>query len=207
MSASDQAYEFIKRGILTGDLVPSTFLTEGQLAEEVGVSRTPVREALLRLQAEGMVELFPKKGALVVPATPREAREIFEARSLIEEWAAGQVWSQRTEAVPALQEKLDEMVAAMKADDIGAFSTADRAFHEVIVEAAGNSVITRQYRHLRDRQIVIVAGNMRADKSRMTDSVKQHRGLVELLTSGTRATFVRACREHVSHATGLVASR
>lgn len=207
MSASDQAYEFIKRGILTGDLVPSTFLTEGQLAEEVGVSRTPVREALLRLQAEGMVELFPKKGALVVPATPQEAREIFEARSLIEEWAAGQVWSQRAEAVPALQEKLDEMVAAMKADDIGAFSTADRAFHEVIVEAAGNSVITRQYRHLRDRQIVIVAGNMRADKSRMTDSVKQHRGLVELLTSGTRATFVRACREHVSHATGLVASR
>lgn len=207
MSASDQAYEHVKQGILSGDLAASTFLTEGQLALEVGVSRTPVREALLRLQAEGMVELFPKKGALVVPATPQEARETFEARSLIEEWAAERVWARRAEAVPTLRQKLAEMIAAMRADDIGAFSSADRAFHEVIVEEAGNSVITRQYRHLRDRQIVIVAGSMRADKSRMTTSVRQHRELLQILESGTRAAFVRACREHVAHATGLVAGR
>ncbi|GGB27036.1 GntR family transcriptional regulator [Flexivirga endophytica] len=207
MSASDKAYEFVKQGILSGALAPSTFLTEGQLADEVGVSRTPVREALLRLQAEGMVELFPKKGALVVAATPREARETFEARGLIEEWAAGQVWPRRADTVPTLHEKLDQMCAALKADDIGAFSVADRAFHEVIVEAAGNSVIARQYRHLRDRQIVIVAGSMRADKSRMASSVKQHKELVQLLETGTRAAFVRACREHVAHATSLVTSR
>ena len=84
MSASDKAYEHVKAGILSGDIAPSTFLTEGQLADEVGISRTPVREALLRLQAEGMVELFPKKGALVVAPTPQETREVFEARALIE---------------------------------------------------------------------------------------------------------------------------
>ncbi|GAB3491536.1 GntR family transcriptional regulator [Flexivirga sp.] len=207
MSASDKAYEFVKTGILAGDLAPSTFLTEGQLAEEIGISRTPVREALLRLQAEGMVELFPKKGALVVPATPQEARETFEARSLIEEWAAGRVWPRRAETIPTLQEKLEEMVAAMRADDIGTFSAADRAFHEVVVEAAGNSVIARQYRHLRDRQIVIVAGSMRADRSRMANSVKQHRELLQLLETGSRASFVRACRDHVAEATSLVTAR
>ncbi|WP_446666138.1 GntR family transcriptional regulator [Flexivirga sp. B27] len=207
MSASDTAYDFIKQGILSGDLAPSSFLTEGQLAEEVQVSRTPIREALLRLQTEGMVELFPKKGALVVPATPREARETFEARSLIEEWAAEKVWPHRSEIVATLHAKVDQMVAAKRADDIGRFSAADREFHEVIVEAAGNSVIARQYRHLRDRQIVIVAGSMRADKSRMATSVKQHRDLLLLLESGTRAAFVRACREHVTYATSLVGSR
>lgn len=207
MSASDRAYEHVKSGILAGDLAPSTFLTEGRLAEEIGISRTPVREALLRLQAEGMVELFPKKGALVVPATAQEARETFEARALIEEWAAGQVWSDRTQTIPTLRERLDDMVVAMKADDIGTFSAADRAFHEVIVEAAGNSVIARQYRHLRDRQIVIVAGSMRADRSRMARSVKQHRELLRLLETGSRAAFVRACREHVADATNLVAAR
>lgn len=207
MSASDKAYQHVKDGILVGDIRPSTFLTEGQLAEEVGISRTPVREALLRLQAEGMVELFPKKGALVVAPTPQEMREVFEARSLIEEWAAARMWARREDAIPALRERLDEMSAAMKIDDAGAFSAADRAFHEVIVESAGNSVIARQYTHLRDRQIVIVAGNLRGDKPRMTKSMRQHRELLRLLESGTKSQFVHACSEHVTYAGSLAGTR
>lgn len=207
MSASDKAYEHVKGGILAGDVLPNTFLTEGQLAEQIGISRTPVREALLRLQAEGMVELFPKKGALVSAPTPRETREVFEARALIEEWAASQMWARRAEAAPALHAKLDQMSAALKDDDVSTFSAADRAFHEVIVEAAGNTVITRQYRHLRDRQIVIVAGNLRGDKPRMTQSLRQHRELLRLLESGTKTQFVHACREHVNYATSLAVTR
>lgn len=207
MSASDTAYEFIKDGVLSGQIEPGTFVTEGQLADEVGISRTPVREALLRLQAEGMVELFPKKGALVTAPTPQETREVFEARGLIEEWAASQMWARRADTVPVLHQRLDEMAAALKADDVSTFSSADRAFHEVIVEAAGNSVITRQYRHLRDRQIVIVAGNLRGNRSRMTMSLRQHRELLRVLESGTRTAFVRACRDHVSYAGGLATTR
>ena len=207
MSASDKAYEHVKGGILAGDIAPGSFLTEGQLAEEVGISRTPVREALLRLQAEGMIELFPKKGALVVAPTPQEMREVFEARALIEEWAAGQMWARRDEALPRLRGKLDEMSAAMKIDDVSAFSAADRAFHEVIVEAAGNSVIARQYSHLRDRQIVIVAGNLRGDRPRMTKSLRQHRDLLRLLESGSKAQFVHACSDHVAYAGSLAGTR
>jgi DNA-binding GntR family transcriptional regulator len=207
MSASDKAYEHVKGRILAGDITPSSFLTEGHLAEEIGISRTPVREALLRLQAEGMVELFPKKGALVVAPTPREMREVFEARALIEEWAAGQMWSRRDDALPALREKLDQMSSAMKVDDVSAFSAADRAFHEVIVDSAGNSVITRQYCHLRDRQIVIVAGNLRGDKPRMTKSLRQHRELLRLLEAGSKAQFVHACSEHVAYAGTLAGTR
>ncbi|RNI21707.1 GntR family transcriptional regulator [Flexivirga caeni] len=207
MSASDKAYEHVKTGILAGDIPPGTFVTEGRLAEEIGVSRTPVREALLRLQAEGMVELFPKKGALVTAPTPRETQEIFEARALIEEWAAAQMWPRRADAIPALRAHLDEMADLMRTGDVSAFSAADRAFHEVIVDAGSNSVISRQYSHLRDRQIVIVAGNLRGDKPRMTASLRQHRELLHLLESGTKSQFVRACREHVDYAVGLAGTR
>ncbi|WP_186526279.1 GntR family transcriptional regulator [Leekyejoonella antrihumi] len=205
--ASERAYSHIKAAILSGALAGGTFVTEGALAEEIGISRTPVREALLRLQVEDMVELYPKKGALVVPVTARETREVFEARVLIEEWAATHAWPRRAELGPRLHQLLDDMTAARRIKDAAAFSAADRAFHEVIVEAAGNSVITRQYRHLRDRQLCIVASVMRTDEARMTRAVVGHKELLALLEHGTRAEFTRAAREHVAHTGEMVGSR
>ena len=89
-----------------------SFVTEGALADVCGVSRTPVREALLRLEGEGLVRLYPKKGALVVPPSLDDAREVLEARVVIEEWAARAVWPRRAELVPAL-------AAELKADEHG----------------------------------------------------------------------------------------
>ena len=205
--ASERAYEHIKQGILSGALPGGTFITEGTLAEEIGISRTPVREALLRLQVEDMVELYPKKGALVVPVTAQETREVFEARVLIEEWAATHAWPRRAEIAPRLHELVTEMTAARKIKDAGRFSAADRAFHEVIVEAGGNSVIARQYRHLRDRQLCIVANVMRTDEARMTRALAGHKEMLRLLEHGTRSEFTKAAREHVAHTGEMVGSR
>lgn len=199
-AASDRAYDHIKTGILRGDLEGGAFLTEGQLADEVGTSRTPVREALLRLQTEGLVALYPKKGALVVPVTTHEAHEVLEARSVLEEWAAGHAWAQRERLVVELAPRLAAMQTAKTADDPAAFSEADRVFHEVIVTAAGNSVLTRQYRMLRDRQLCILADGIRASAARMTHAIATHRELMGLLEHGTKAQFVRASREHVEDA-------
>ena len=68
-SASDRAYAYVKSGILDGTHTGGQFFTEGEVAEAVGVSRTPVREALLRLEVEGLVRLYPKKGAMIVPVS------------------------------------------------------------------------------------------------------------------------------------------
>lgn len=205
--AGDRAYDFIKQSILTGRFPGGTFVTEGGLADQVGISRTPVREALLRLQAEGMVELYPKKGALIVPVTATEIREIFEARTLIEEWAAHAAWPRRHEITARLHELLEEMHAAHRAGDATRFSAADRTFHEVIVQAGGNSVITRQYRHLRDRQVCIIATVMRSDEARMTRALRGHTQLLTLLETGTRAEFTRAAREHVASTGEMVTAR
>ncbi len=205
--AGERAYLSVKRQIITGTLAGGSFITEGAVAEQLGISRTPVREALLRLQAEDMVELYPKKGALVVPVTAREIREVFEARNLIEEWAATSAWPHRDSFIPRLQALLDRMRAAHDAQDPSEFSAADRAFHEVIVEAAGNSVITRQYRHLRDRQLCIVTTLMERDEDRMRNALESHGGMLQLLQEGTVEEFTRAAREHVAHTGELVGSR
>src|SRR5689334_12094323 len=75
-----------------------------------------VREALLRLEAEGLVRLYPKKGALVVPVSAQEAHDVVEARALIEEWAAERAWARRDEIVPRLEPLLEEMRRARAAE-------------------------------------------------------------------------------------------
>src|SRR5579862_8673241 len=90
-TASKRAYDWVRARILSGVFQGGRLLSEGEVADAVGVSRTPVREAFLQLAAEGMLTLYPKRGALVVPVSADELREVLVARTLIEPWAAGVV--------------------------------------------------------------------------------------------------------------------
>src|ERR1051325_9098135 len=80
--AADRVYAHVKKGVLERRYEGGTLLTEGELAEAVGVSRTPVREALLRLEVEGLLRLYPKKGALVLPVSAQEIADVVETRQL-----------------------------------------------------------------------------------------------------------------------------
>jgi len=172
LSASARVYAALKRNILDGRQAGGSFVTEGELAAATGVSRTPVREALLRLEVEGLVRLYPKKGALVVAVSADEARDVLEARLVIEEWAAGVMWRRRAEAIPELEELLAEMRADRAAEDMSAFVEHDRLFHEVIVAAAGNCVLTHTYQGLRDRQLTIVATQLRMSPARLDRALR-----------------------------------
>src|SRR6478672_7396815 len=83
-SAADRVYEYVRQGILHRRYADNELLAEGVLAAETGVSRTPVREALLRLEAQGMIRLLPKRGALVLPVTAQEWRDVLATRLLVE---------------------------------------------------------------------------------------------------------------------------
>ena len=199
-SASTRVYDQVKRDILDGLRAGGTFVTEGELAEAAGVSRTPVREALLRLEVEGLVRLYPKKGALVVPVTADGARDVLEARLVIEVWAAGAMWPRRRDVVLELETILAAMTRARGAGDVTAFVEHDRHFHEVIVAAAGNSVLSHMYQALRDRQLTIVATQLRMSDTRLGEALTGHRELVALLRSGTKAAYVTLTRTHVEGA-------
>src|SRR5882757_3811794 len=154
-SASDRAYAYVKGEILARRFAPHDLLSEGQLAGAVGASRTPVREALLRLQGEGLVRLLPKRGALVLPVTVDEMADVMETRRLVETFAARKVLTHQPYAAlgPVLEPHLDAMRAAMEAHDVVAYVQADRDFHLAIVAATGNEIITSLYRSLRERQL------------------------------------------------------
>src|SRR5580692_10803726 len=136
-SASDRAYAWTRDRILDGTFATGGMISEGEVCGSVGVSRTPVREAFLRLASEGILELFPKRGAFVIPVTPAEMRDVIEARLLIEGWAAGVVAASpdRIATVRLLEDCIAEMNAARLPDETLRYYEADRRFHETIVAA------------------------------------------------------------------------
>src|SRR5919198_6098144 len=83
-TAAQRAYDYVKARLLDGRFPGGTLLSENELAQRLGVSRTPVRQAFVQLEAEELLELYPKRGALVVPISPREADDVLEARLLLE---------------------------------------------------------------------------------------------------------------------------
>src|SRR5262245_5406294 len=93
LPAATRVYQHVKRAILEQIHAGGALLTEVEIATAVGVSRTPVREALLRLQSEGLVTLYPKRGALVLPISAAEIEDVIEARQLVEVHAAARAWA------------------------------------------------------------------------------------------------------------------
>jgi DNA-binding GntR family transcriptional regulator len=153
-TATERIYEMLKSQISDGSLPGGVLVTEGAVAEQGDVSRTPVREAFLRLEAEGLLQLFPRQGALVVPVTAVELSEVVEARFLIERWALSRLVEAPSAAVlVALRDAVAEQRAAIDADDADAFYERDRAFHEQLVAGAQNSLLRQFYGSLRDRQM------------------------------------------------------
>jgi DNA-binding GntR family transcriptional regulator len=199
-TAADRAYDHVKLAILDGTFDGGALLTEGEIAEAVGVSRTPVREAMLRLQVEGMLRLYPKKGAMVVPVTAAEADAVLEARTLVETWAAPRAAARGAELADELEPYLTQMREHRESGYVTGFSEADRTYHERIVAAAGNDILTRLYRSLRERQICISAVAMRLSTERMDTAIADHSKLVELLRDGDEAGFVTLTEQHLLQA-------
>ncbi len=132
-----------------------TFINEAELAETVGVSRTPVREALLLLSAEGLVQLVPNRGAFVPPLSPNQVHQVLQARAVIESWAAGEALRNLKVPLASMQASLDRQAALPEDADPSEFIAADRDFHEALVIAGGNEVMTKMYETVRSRHVVI----------------------------------------------------
>ena len=205
-SAADRAYRHVKSAILGRSFPAGEFITEGGVSDEIGVSRTPVREAFLRLEAEGLLRLFPKKGALVLGLSAADADDVLEARALIETWAAGKVTGTHPSDQPndqliaELELLLADMRAAREAGDPQALMLADRSFHAAIVAAAGNGVLERIYGSLRERQLLIGVTSLRISPERMRTSVDEHTALLDALRAGDRSRLRTLARTHVEHA-------
>lgn len=143
--AADQAYGLIRRQIMSGSRAGGEWLREGELAESIGVSRTPVREALRRLTAEGLVRYERNRGVQVQVWNVRDLDEIFSLRSVLEPWGCGLAATAGTVDVAALEDlacRMDEIAPGGRPSDVDKLTELNNLFHRTILEGADNSRLT-----------------------------------------------------------------
>jgi DNA-binding GntR family transcriptional regulator len=197
MSMVDSAYEQIRRRILDNDWLPGHRALEHEVAAELGMSRTPVREALMRLQNEGLVEVIPRHGMRVLPVSATDMQEIYQILTALECMAAELVAARRpsVKELAPLVDATKAMDAALKAEDLDAWAAADERFHQHLVDLAGN-------RHL---QATVLNYWDRAHRARMfslrlrpkpVNSTREHMQMVERLRAGDAEGAARVTRAH-----------
>jgi DNA-binding GntR family transcriptional regulator len=204
-SAANRVYAVTKELILNGELPTGSLISEGEIAARVEVSRTPVREAFLRLEAEELLALHPKRGAVVVPVPPGEAADVLDLRQALEHSAAERI-ARGGGLGPDGQERLRLLITRQReladAGDVAGFATADEAFHCGIVEASGNRLATRFYATLGDRQRRMGLAALGPRPSRLHVVADEHETLLAHLVSGASDAFAETLRAHLLAAHG-----
>jgi DNA-binding GntR family transcriptional regulator len=177
MPASDRAYAFAKERILDGRYAGGDLISEGDIATGVGLSRTPVREAFLRLESEGLLRLYPKRGALVVPVSVAEVESVMETRLLVERFAIEKVISRGVDIGADLEDAIAQQDALAAQGLEREFVEADREFHRLMVAAAGNDILLALHDSLRDRQSRMGLAALARDDHRTREILDEHRAL------------------------------
>ena len=196
LSRVNAAYERLKSDILDNKLPPGFMAPEPEIALLLGMSRTPVREALITLQSEGLVELIPRRGVRVLPVSPNDMREIYELLTLLEPEAAAHVaeQSENAETITALENSTAEMEQALRADDLERWAKADDEFHRELLRAKGNYRLLAFVNNLFDQahRVRMVTLRLRALPWQSTE---EHRAILTAICNGnateTRAIFRR----------------
>jgi DNA-binding GntR family transcriptional regulator len=192
--------ERLRNLILGGQLVPGTTLRLSPLAASLGVSVMPVREALRRLEAEGLVVLTPRRGATVAELSVEDAEEIYALRVALESLCAGRAAERLTDADLAELERLFErMEVAERAADLAAFIEADHAFHSYLYAVSGRIRLTHMISALQDRSQRYLPSLYEAWQM-VEDPLDAHRPLLAAIQARDSARVEALTREHMKQA-------
>lgn len=200
--AMEFAYDYLKRLIIDWIIPAESFVTEMEVAEAAGVSRTPVREAFLRLDAEKLVQLVPRRGIWIKPVTVREIRELSQTRLVLELHAAAEVITHGLDAAPRLHEHIAHQ-RKMLADGTGypEFIACDRQFHTDLVRAVGNTVMTGIYESMGDRQQHTGVAAFTAQPGRAANAVEHHQAIADAIAARDLPAAEQALRIHLDDCT------
>ena len=197
----DVVFNTLRRAILRGELKPGERLMEIQLANKLGVSRTPIREAIRKLELEGLVLMIPRKGAEVAEITEKNLRDVLEVRCALEELAV-QLACDRIN-----QEEIHELHAAaarfeqmFDSDDITSIAQADEAFHDVIFQATENDKLIQMFRNLRIQLYRYRMAQAKNDNS-MSTIVAHHRSILRALENHDSEEGAAVAQGHIKYQT------
>lgn len=196
-SLENDVYAALRERILRGDLISGDPLVEAQLSAQFGISKTPVREALIRLKRDGLVESAQHRVTRVATPTADDIREACEVREWIETQLAVKHASNCSQAVlRRLRASISDAEAALEADDEHAYIAALRSFSDILVEASGNRYAAQVLDRLRN--VLALIGNVsRSAPGRRERSIDEHHAIYEAIAASDPAAAAAATSRHL----------
>lgn len=189
----DVVFNTLRQAILRGDLKPGERLMEIKLAKRLGVSRTPIREAIRMLELEGLVVMIPRRGAAVAQITKQDLEDVLEVRCSLEELAVELACTRITgNELADLHRALKEFEAACDANDVTALAEKDVEFHDIIFEATGNQRLIQLLNNLREQMYRYRLEYLKDESSH--DKLLQEHKTIEM---DIRNHDVAAARQHI----------
>jgi DNA-binding GntR family transcriptional regulator len=198
-SLVEDAYKALKDAIRNNVFPPGYQGSEQEIALRLGMSRTPVHEAIIRLQEDGLVRVLSKRGVTVCPLAPEDIREIYEVIIAIEAMAAELLAAlpdeERQLVADELEEATSDMEQALRDDDLLAWAAADDLFHRTLVERCGNSRIRRIAQTVTDQAHRARMLTLKL-RSKPTGSIAAHRDIIAAIRKGKAAEAHQQARQH-----------
>jgi DNA-binding GntR family transcriptional regulator len=195
----EQAYSFVKAQIMNLDLKPGQYITDSQVANELDISRTPVREALRRLEQEGLLVNQARRGWKVYTLSLEDIHEIFDIKEILEGMIARRAAGcQDQEMRTALREAMERMKRAAEVENGGVWQKADRQLHGVISAMGGNERAASIIQNLNDQWHRVRIGFL-AMEGRIERSNPEHEAVVEKILAGDGEEAERLMRIHLNN--------
>lgn len=196
-SLVDSAYAEVKHRILDNRYQPGYQALEQEIAEDLGMSRTPVREALIRLQHDGLVELVPRRGVRIVPVVSSDMKEIYEVLTALESMAAELLARRQPDAkaLAPMTSATDDMRAALERDDLEAWAEADERYHRALLDLCGNKRIASMANTVREQGHRARMVTLRL-REKPVNSIRDHRALLDAIEEGDWQSAKRIHYEH-----------
>jgi len=195
-SLRDRVLRRVRSEIVSGHSIPGTMYSVPALAASLGVSTTPVREALLELSRTGLITPMRNRGFRVEPTSLADLNNIFALRDLLERYAMVAIAERRITDTGPLRALADEVAAAVRKKDVEGYVETDRAFHQALVARAENPLLTRMIMDLRD-EMRLYGIDSPAGRQRQITSVKEHYQLIELAEAGETEAIADLISRHI----------
>ncbi len=195
----DVVFNTLREAILKGELKPGERLMELQLASKLGVSRTPIREAIRMLEQEGLAVTIPRKGAEVAKMTEKDMEDVLEIREALDELAAKIACNKITEEqLKRLNEIKEEFEDSTRTNEVKRIAEADVSFHDVIYDATGNPKLVNMLNNLRE-QIYRYRVEYLKDEKNYPILIKEHEDIMKALSARDKEEVVKAMHVHIAN--------
>jgi DNA-binding GntR family transcriptional regulator len=195
-SLRDMVVQRVRSDIVSGHSIPGTMYSVPALASDLGISTTPVREALLELSRAGLITPMRNRGFRVEATSLEDLNNLFALRDLLERYAMVRLAEMRLTDTEPLRALADAIAAAVKSKSVDGYIETDRAFHQALVSRANNPLLTRLIMSLRDEMRLYGIGSP-AGRKRQVASVKEHYQLIDLAVAGDAEAISDLISRHI----------